>query len=190
MHAPPRSAALEHAPPFHLFTHSTRISPVPVAFPFRCLFLHLLNRPVVPLLFIPGAGGVARVVIVISMMSYLVGFGVGVATVPTVVCSEIYPLRVRSVAMSQAMLVNWLSNYCVSATFLSLTDSITTGGTFSLFGAAAVVGVVWVYYYLPETAGLPLEQVGKVFEDPYPWELRDRADLPAKVTESSRLVKG
>ena len=53
-------------------------------------------------------------------MLYLVSFGAGLSSVPWVVNSEIYPQRVRSAGMAQAVVANWLLNFLVSETFLSL----------------------------------------------------------------------
>ena len=132
---------------------------------------------------------VLRALIVTFFMGYLVGFGAGFSAVPIVVCSEMYPIRVRSIAMSQALLVNWLANYLVSCTFLTVADTITMGGTFAIFAAIAIAGTVWVYFRMPETAGISLEQVERLFDDPYPQNLRTGYIRKRGPDESSRLVR-
>jgi len=119
-----------------------------------------------------GVAGLARILVVVALMTYLISYGAGLSSVPTVVCSEIYPIRVRSAGMSQAMFTQWVTNGIVSITFLSLSDGITTGGTFALFAAFSGIGGLLVHRYLPETAGVPLEHIEKLFADPYPRGLR------------------
>ena len=128
-------------------------------------------------------------------MTYLVAFGAGLSVVPTVVASEIYPLRLRAVGMSQVMVAQWRTNALVAATFLSLADVLTIGGVFAITAAITGAGGVWIYHYLPETAGVPLEHVERVFDDPYPRVVRkDRNDsiygAPLKPTEATSLKLG
>jgi Na+/melibiose symporter-like transporter len=73
--------------------------------------------------------------------------------------SEIYPLRIRSSAMSAASMTNWAANFLVSVSFLTLVSVIGRAGTFGLY---AVIGVVAVWFFLakvPETMGRSLEQI-------------------------------
>jgi SP family galactose:H+ symporter-like MFS transporter len=47
----------------------------------------------------------------------------------------------------------------VAATFLTLTDNLGKAGTFWLFAAVCLAGMVYCYFYVPETKGLTLEQI-------------------------------
>ncbi|CAI0551356.1 unnamed protein product [Linum tenue] len=59
---------------------------------------------------------------------------------------------------------NWMSNLIVALTFLSLTQSIGMGMTFMLFGIVSLVAFFFVLVCVPETKGLPIEQVEKMLE--------------------------
>ncbi|RQM22690.1 hypothetical protein B5M09_006019 [Aphanomyces astaci] len=83
---------------------------------------------------------------------------------PWTINAEIYPLSVRSTAISLATAVNWISNLVVSLTFLSLIQATSTYATFWLYGAVATVGFVYLVYHLPETKGLTLEEIDGVFQ--------------------------
>lgn len=58
----------------------------------------------------------------------------------------------------------WVSNLIVSQSFLSLTESIGTAWTFMLFGIVAVAAIIFTIIFVPETKGLPIEEVEKMLE--------------------------
>jgi SP family myo-inositol transporter-like MFS transporter 13 len=108
-----------------------------------------------------------------AMVAYLFVFGIGLAPMPWTVNAEIYPLHAKSLCMSIATSVNWISNYVVSATFLTLGNALSTDrvhpeknpdGAFFLFGAISAAGWFWVYANMPETKGLSLEEITSLFE--------------------------
>ena len=84
---------------------------------------------------------------------------------PWTVNSEIYPLHVRGSAMSIATTANWISNYLIAALFLTSTS--TPEGkvaTFSVIGAFGFFAFGFVYVFVPETKGVPLEEVVEMFQ--------------------------
>nr|UQE85995.1 inositol transporter 2 [Mesembryanthemum crystallinum] len=100
----------------------------------------------------------------IGLALYIIFFSPGMGTVPWVVNSEIYPLRYRGVCGGAAATSNWISNLIVAQTFLSLTQAIGTAYTFLIFGVVAVVGFFFVLICVPETKGLPIEDIEKMLE--------------------------
>ena len=96
----------------------------------------------------------------------LLSFGVGMSPVPWAINSEIYPLRVRTVCVGIATAANWVTNFLVAATFLSLQDAVSKPGAFWLYGAFTVMGAIWLCLTMPETAGRSLEQIEVLFERP------------------------
>jgi hypothetical protein len=75
--------------------------------------------------------------------------------------SEIFPLRVRSAAMSVSTVANWGSNFLVATFFLTLTGAITTQGTFWLYAGFGVVAVLFFALRLPETKNRSLEEISE-----------------------------
>ncbi|XP_068656054.1 probable inositol transporter 2 [Aristolochia californica] len=100
----------------------------------------------------------------IGLALYIIFFSPGMGTVPWIVNSEIYPLRFRGICGGIAAAACWISNLIVSQTFLSLTEGIGTAWTFMLFGIVAVIGFNFVMIFVPETKGLPIEEIEKMLE--------------------------
>ena len=100
----------------------------------------------------------------IGLALYILFFSPGMGTVPWIVNSEIYPLRFRGVCGGIAATANWISNLIVAQSFLSLTEAIGTSWTFLIFGVISVVALLFVIIYVPETKGLPIEEIEKMLE--------------------------
>ncbi|KAK1256910.1 putative inositol transporter 2 [Acorus gramineus] len=100
----------------------------------------------------------------IGLALYIIFFSPGMGTVPWIVNSEIYPLRFRGVCGGIAATSNWVSNLIVAQSFLSLTQAMGTSWTFLLFGVISVAALFFVLVCVPETKGLPIEEVEKMLE--------------------------
>lgn len=98
-----------------------------------------------------------------ALMFYLIAFGSGLSGVPWVVNSEIYPLEVRQKCNGQVMVCCWLMSFFVSATFLHMLRAWGPEGTFGFYGGMAVLGLLVLYQYMPETKGKTLESIEKLF---------------------------
>ncbi|EEF42612.1 sugar transporter, putative [Ricinus communis] len=103
-------------------------------------------------------------VALIGLAAYIIFFAPGMGTVPWIVNSEIYPLRFRGVCGGIAATANWISNLIVAQSFLSMTQAIGTSWTFLTFGVISVLALIFVLVCVPETKGLPIEEVEKMLE--------------------------
>lgn len=88
-------------------------------------------------------------------------------TVPWVINSEIYPLKYRGLGGGIAAVANWCSNLLVSETFLTLTTALGSSGTFLLFAGFSIIGLVGIFFLVPETKGLSFEEVEKLLKKGY-----------------------
>ena len=99
---------------------------------------------------------------VISLMLYVGSFAISLGPIFWLMIAEIYPLKIRGRAMSTATMVNWGTNLIVAITFLSLIQILGTAGTFWLYGAVAILALIFVYFRVPETKGKSLEEIERL----------------------------
>ncbi|KAL2515762.1 Inositol transporter 4 [Forsythia ovata] len=102
--------------------------------------------------------------VVLLLGLYITSYSPGMGTVPSIVNSEIYPLRYRGVGGGIAAVSNWVSNLIVSETFLTLIEVLGSFGTFLLFAGFSFLGLVAIFFLVPETKGLQFEEVEKMLE--------------------------
>ncbi|XP_050234652.1 probable inositol transporter 2 [Mercurialis annua] len=124
---------------------------------------------------------------IVGLAAYIIFFAPGMGTVPWVVNSEIYPLRFRGICGGIAATSNWISNLIVAQTFLTLTKVLGTSWTFFMFGVISVVALFFVLVFVPETKGLPIEEVEKLLEDrPLHYKFWKKESVPGKSTDDTK----
>jgi MFS transporter, SP family, galactose:H+ symporter len=96
---------------------------------------------------------------VISVMIYVGSFAISLGPIFWLLISEIYPLRIRGVAMGIATMSNWAFNLLVALTFLILLNSLGPAYTFWLYGILSVASFIFSYRLVPETKGRALEEI-------------------------------
>lgn len=83
--------------------------------------------------------------------------------VPFTYSAESFPLYVRDIGMSWAVSVCWFFNGVLSLTWPPLRRAFTSQGAFYYYATWNLIGWVGVFYLLPETKGLTLEELDAVF---------------------------
>jgi predicted GH43/DUF377 family glycosyl hydrolase len=94
----------------------------------------------------------------IFIMAYIATYAFSLAPVTWVLLSEIFPNYIRSKALSLASCVLWLATFLVvlvSPFLLKLSPVIN----FVIFGILNVIGIFFVWRYVPETKGKSLEEI-------------------------------
>ncbi len=94
-----------------------------------------------------------------SLMIYVGAFAIGLGPVFWLLISEIYPLKIRGLAMSVASAANWGANLIIALTFLTLIQLLGRPLTFWFYGLAGVAAWLFAWFRVPETKGRSLEEI-------------------------------
>ncbi|KAG2337459.1 general substrate transporter [Suillus weaverae] len=100
---------------------------------------------------------------IVAVYLYGVSFCLGWGFTPLVLGSEVAPGHLRTAVMSLAAANTWLFTYVIAQITPIMLNRITYG-TYLVFGVASLIMVVWVYIFIPETTGYPLEDIKYLFE--------------------------
>jgi MFS transporter, SP family, arabinose:H+ symporter len=101
--------------------------------------------------------------LLIMVVTAIACFAMSLGPVTWVVLSEIFPNRIRGLAMSIATFALWSACFILTYTFPVLNRSLGAYGTFWLYGVICVAGFVFILKKLPETRGKSLEEIEKEF---------------------------
>jgi sugar porter (SP) family MFS transporter len=101
-------------------------------------------------------------IILIAILGFVASFAVSLGPVMWVLFSELFPNRVRGVAISFVGLVNSATAFLVTLVFPWQLQSLGSATTFLLYGVFALAGLVFVVRVLPETKGRSLEELEAV----------------------------
>ncbi len=125
---------------------------------------------------------------IVFVWIYIAFFAISLGPLGWLFISEVFPLRVRGIGSSIGSLSNWLFNGLVAFTFFKIVKLFTASGTgiitheklydtathtftmqavnngnpagaFWFYAFIGIVGLVWGYYFLPETKGVSLEKI-------------------------------
>ncbi|MBI5272777.1 MAG: sugar porter family MFS transporter [Chlamydiia bacterium] len=96
-----------------------------------------------------------------GLVIYVAFFALSLGPCAWLIISEIYPQGIRGRAMGIATFANWLCNYIVSLTFLTLLETFGAGETFWLYTLICLLGLWFVYKMVPETKGKTLGDIQK-----------------------------
>ncbi|EYU45952.1 hypothetical protein ABFS82_04G087100 [Erythranthe guttata] len=105
--------------------------------------------------FLGGFPFVAVAALLLYVGCYQISFG----PISWLMVSEIFPLRTRGKGISLSVLTNFGSNALVTFAFFPLKELLGADNLFLLFGAIALLALVFVVLIVPETKGLTLEEI-------------------------------
>ena len=94
-----------------------------------------------------------------SLVTYIVCFAMSLGPIGWILVSEVFPLKIRGVAMSVCTVANFAFNFFVVASFPVLLHRIGGAWTFWIFGIVSILCIIFVYFFVPETKGISLEQI-------------------------------
>jgi MFS transporter, SP family, arabinose:H+ symporter len=102
------------------------------------------------------------VIILIFILTFCASFSVGYGPVIWILLSEIYPTNIRGRAMSIATFTLWIGTAVIGQVVPWMLENLTAAGTFFIF-ALCCIPVPFILRRIPETKGLSLEDIEKVW---------------------------
>ncbi|MCO4815206.1 MAG: sugar porter family MFS transporter [Flavobacteriales bacterium] len=111
------------------------------------------------------------VISLIGILMFVGSFALSMGPVVWVVLSEMFPNKIRSVAMSVAVAVQWGANYIVSQSFPMVTESELNRNEFwngslpyFIFIGFIMLILLFTYRFIPETKGKSLEDLEEMWK--------------------------
>ena len=95
----------------------------------------------------------------ICIFAFIAAHSVGQGTVIWVFISEIFPNRHRAEGQTLGSFTHWIFAALLTTFFPKMVSAFQPGYVFSFFAGMMVLQLIWVKTMVPETKGVPLEQI-------------------------------
>lgn len=99
-------------------------------------------------------------VVLASLMVFIASHAFGQGAVIWVYLSEIFPTRVRAQGQALGSFTHWVFAAGISWTFPIIAE-VSGGHAFAFYSSMMVLQLLWVLKVMPETKGVPLEEIEK-----------------------------
>ncbi|WP_299064566.1 sugar porter family MFS transporter [uncultured Polaribacter sp.] len=97
--------------------------------------------------------------VLVLVLTAIAIYSMSLAPITWVVLSEIFPNKIRGIAMSIATFSLWVASFILTFTFPILNDALGASGTFWVYSIICVLGFLFIKNKLPETKGKSLEEI-------------------------------
>jgi SP family arabinose:H+ symporter-like MFS transporter len=111
------------------------------------------------------SGTFRLVVIMVGLDGFIASFAVGVGGTGWTLQGEVFPTAVRGQAAAFAAMIDWLANFLVIELFPVSQNAISLGGVLVVFAGLCALAIVFIWKFLPETKGLPVEDIIQLFDE-------------------------
>ncbi|MGC2370018.1 MAG: sugar porter family MFS transporter [Candidatus Sulfotelmatobacter sp.] len=95
----------------------------------------------------------------ICIFAFIAAHSIGQGTVIWVFISEIFPNRHRAEGQTLGSFTHWIFAALLTTFFPKMVSAFQPGYVFSFFAGMMVLQLIWVKTMVPETKGVPLEQI-------------------------------
>ncbi|KAH8696218.1 general substrate transporter [Talaromyces proteolyticus] len=91
------------------------------------------------------------------------GYAVGLFILPYVFGGELWPNRLRTLGGALGQTFHWLFIYAMSYSLPELLASTNNWGAFLFFAGFCFLALVYVFFMVPDTTGISVEQIDEIF---------------------------
>jgi MFS family permease len=113
----------------------------------------------------PHLVGASALAALLAANVYVVGFGISWGPVVWVLLGEMFPNRIRALALSVATGVQWGANWLITTTF-PVIAGVSLGLAYGIYTAVAVLSFAFVAVKIRETKNVELEDMYKLYDAP------------------------
>lgn len=99
-----------------------------------------------------------------ALIFFIAFLSAGIQPLAWVVSNEVLPARFRGPGSSIAAFTNWLSMFIATKTFVNMQTSLTSAGTFWVYGCFCFLGIIFGLFIMPETKGKTAVEIQQLFE--------------------------
>jgi len=100
-------------------------------------------------------------IVPVCIFAFIAAHAIGQGAVIWVFISEIFPNRHRAEGQTLGSFTHWIFAAALTTFFPRMVSAFPPGYVFSFFAGMMVLQLVWVKTMVPETKGVPLEQIQK-----------------------------
>lgn len=111
---------------------------------------------------VTAATNVNPMLVLFGIIAFVASFACSLGPVMWVLFSELFPNRLRGLAISFAGTINSAFSFLVQLVFPWELANVGNAGTFFIYGGFALIGLIVLKIYLPETKGKSLEELEKI----------------------------
>ena len=97
--------------------------------------------------------------VIIPLLMYVASFAFSFGPIVWVIISEIFPTRIRGLAVSLGSFALMVTGFFITLTNPILIETIMPSGTFFVYAALTLPAIWFIWKYVPETKGKTLEEI-------------------------------
>ncbi|GHV66703.1 MFS transporter [Bacteroidia bacterium] len=106
-----------------------------------------------------------NVLLMLFFMAYIFCCAISICAVIFVLLSEMYPTKVRGLAMSISGLSLWIGTYLIGQLTPFLLETLSPAGTFIFFAFMCIPYILIIWKLVPETTGKTLEEIEQYWKN-------------------------
>ncbi|KAL2213586.1 general substrate transporter [Sarocladium strictum] len=104
---------------------------------------------------------------VAALFVHAFGYAVGLFVLPYVFGGELWPNHLRSFGGAISQTFHWLFIYAIKFSVPSILSSMDNWGAFLFFAGWCFLGLLYVFFMVPEVSGLTVEEIDTLFKGPW-----------------------
>uniref|UniRef100_A0A182UMH5 Major facilitator superfamily (MFS) profile domain-containing protein n=1 Tax=Anopheles merus TaxID=30066 RepID=A0A182UMH5_ANOME len=99
----------------------------------------------------------------VLLVAFIFTATLGFLTLPFSMNAEVYPTKIRGFASGLTIFFGYTMSFIILKIYPSMVETIGNSNVFILFGCLSMLGIAFVYFFLPETKGRTLEDIESHF---------------------------